>query len=56
MSDTTLFNLIEKEKSRQLKGLELIASENFVSENVMNQFFPMRHAVNNHFESCFLSR
>jgi len=35
MSDTTLFNLIEKEKERQLKGLELIASENFVSEEVM---------------------
>jgi len=35
MSDTTLFNLIDKEKERQLKGLELIASENFVSENVM---------------------
>ncbi len=35
MSDTTLFNLIEKEKERQIKGLELIASENFVSENVM---------------------
>ena len=35
MSDTTLFNLIEKEKERQRKGLELIASENFVSEDVM---------------------
>ncbi len=35
MSDTQLFNLIEKEKNRQLNGLELIASENFVSENVL---------------------
>lgn len=31
----TIFDLIEKEKARQLHGLELIASENFVSENVM---------------------
>lgn len=35
MSDSTVFNLIEKEKSRQIKGLELIASENFASEDVM---------------------
>jgi glycine hydroxymethyltransferase len=35
MSDTIVFNLIEKEKERQRKGLELIASENFVSEDVM---------------------
>lgn len=33
--DTTIFNLIEKEKSRQMNGIELIASENFVSEQVM---------------------
>ena len=30
-----IFDLIQKEKERQLHGLELIASENFVSENVM---------------------
>jgi len=30
-----IFKLIEKEKTRQLQGLELIASENFVSEDVM---------------------
>lgn len=30
-----IFDLIEQEKQRQLHGLELIASENFVSENVM---------------------
>jgi len=30
-----IFNLINEEKNRQLGGLELIASENFASENVM---------------------
>ena len=30
-----IFNLINEEKNRQLGGLELIASENFTSENVM---------------------
>lgn len=34
MSDQ-IFNLIEKERARQTHGIELIASENFVSENVM---------------------
>ena len=33
--DTTVFDLIEKEHQRQLKGIELIASENFVSDEVM---------------------
>ncbi len=33
--DTEIFELIEAEKQRQLNGLELIASENFVSEEVM---------------------
>ena len=33
--DTRIFDIIEKEKQRQLKGIELIASENFVSEQVM---------------------
>lgn len=33
--DTTIFSLIEEEKTRQLHGIELIASENFVSEQVM---------------------
>lgn len=33
--DNTIFELIEKEHQRQLKGIELIASENFVSEQVM---------------------
>ena len=35
MSDSIIFNLIDEEKERQTKGLELIASENFVSDDVM---------------------
>lgn len=33
--DTEIFKLIEAEKQRQIEGLELIASENFVSDQVM---------------------
>ncbi len=33
--DQVIFDLIEKEHQRQLKGMELIASENFVSVEVM---------------------
>lgn len=33
--DTEIFDLIQKEHQRQLHGIELIASENFVSEQVM---------------------
>jgi len=33
--DTQIFDLIEDEHQRQLNGIELIASENFVSEQVM---------------------
>lgn len=33
--DTRIFELIEEEKQRQLNGLELIASENFTSPQVM---------------------
>ncbi len=33
--DTVIFDLIEREKQRQLHGIELIASENFVSDQVM---------------------
>lgn len=36
MRDTKIFDLIEQEKKRQINGIELIASENFVSEEVMN--------------------
>lgn len=35
MNHEIIFNLIEKERQRQTHGIELIASENFVSENVM---------------------
>ncbi|MFI3303507.1 MAG: serine hydroxymethyltransferase [Rikenellaceae bacterium] len=34
--DSQIFDLIEKERERQMHGIELIASENFVSEQVMN--------------------
>ncbi|MBQ5620389.1 MAG: serine hydroxymethyltransferase, partial [Alistipes sp.] len=33
--DTLVFDLIERERSRQMHGIELIASENFVSPAVM---------------------
>lgn len=33
--DTEIFNIIEAEHQRQLRGIELIASENFVSSQVM---------------------
>ncbi|MFD2516296.1 serine hydroxymethyltransferase [Salinimicrobium flavum] len=33
--DTEIFDLIDAEKERQLNGLELIASENFVSDQVL---------------------
>ncbi len=33
--DTQIFDLITKEKERQMHGIELIASENFVSEQVL---------------------
>ena len=34
-NDNTLFALIDEERNRQMRGIELIASENFVSDNVM---------------------
>jgi glycine hydroxymethyltransferase len=33
--DTLIFDLIEEEKNRQIEGIELIASENFTSSDVM---------------------
>ncbi|NOY96189.1 MAG: serine hydroxymethyltransferase [Chlorobi bacterium] len=33
--DTVVFDIIKKERERQLSGIELIASENFVSEQVL---------------------
>jgi len=35
MKDQKIFDLIEQERHRQVEGVELIASENFVSEQVM---------------------
>ena len=34
--DKDIFELIEKERKRQIDGIELIASENYVSDNVLN--------------------
>ena len=33
--DKVIFDIIEREHQRQKKGIELIASENFVSDEVM---------------------
>ncbi len=35
MKDSQIFDLIAEERSRQMRGIELIASENFVSDSVM---------------------
>ncbi len=35
-TDSLIFDLIEKERSRQTNGIELIASENYASEEVIN--------------------
>ena len=35
MKDSQIFDLIAQERSRQTRGIELIASENFVSDSVM---------------------
>ena len=35
MKDSQIFNLINDENNRQLNGIELIASENFTSPEVM---------------------
>ena len=34
--DDIIFDIIEKEHQRQLKGIELIASENFVSDQAVS--------------------
>ncbi|MDC7244010.1 MAG: serine hydroxymethyltransferase [Sphaerochaetaceae bacterium] len=36
MKDETVFNLISQEGERQKRGIELIASENYVSQSVLN--------------------
>lgn len=38
--ETEIFTLIEQEHQRQLRGIELIASENFVSDEVMRAMGP----------------
>ena len=35
-NDPQIFDLIDQERSRQMHGIELIASENFVSDNVLS--------------------
>ena len=35
VDDPEIYNLIKKEKDRQRKGLEMIASENFTSKSVL---------------------
>ena len=35
MKDEQIFSLIGEERQRQMRGIELIASENFVSDQVM---------------------
>jgi glycine hydroxymethyltransferase len=37
MNDDAVFTLIQKEEKRQREGLELIASENYVSRDVLNE-------------------
>ena len=49
--DRVIFELIEKEKQRQMKGIELIASENFVSAQVleaMGSVLPNKYAEGYH--------
>ena len=56
--ESEIFKLIEKEKRRQDENIELIASENFVSENVLkamgsiltnkySEGYPANHASGN---------
>lgn len=42
-SDTELYQLIQKEKKRQLRGLEMIASENFTSTSVLHALSTCLH-------------
>ena len=36
MAEDVIFKYIEEERERQMRGLELIASENFVSQNLVS--------------------
>ena len=47
-----VFNLIENEKKRQSEGLELIPSENYVSENVLKA---MGSILTNKYSECYPS-
>ena len=49
--DDLIFDIIEKEHQRQLKGIELIASENFVSDQVMQA---MGSCLTNKYADCLL--
>ncbi len=43
VSDPELFDLVMKEKDRQMKGLEMIASENFTSKAVLQALSSCLH-------------
>lgn len=43
--DSVIFDLIEREHQRQVKGIELIASENFVSDEVMKAMGSVRQVA-----------
>ena len=43
VADPEIFELISKEKSRQSKGLEMIASENFTSKAVLQALSSCLH-------------
>jgi len=51
--DTVIFDLIEKEKKRQLEGIELIASENFASPQVLES---MGSVMNNKYAEGYPGR
>lgn len=43
VADPEIFNLMLKEKDRQIKGLEMIASENFTSKAVLQALSSCLH-------------
>lgn len=43
VSDPELLSIIKKEKSRQTRGLEMIASENFTSRSVLQALSSCLH-------------
>jgi glycine hydroxymethyltransferase len=51
--DSQIFNLIDAERERQLSGIELIASENFISEQVMQA---MGSCLNNKYAEGYPGR